>query len=62
MMEPQWSWIHARRPRGEDPRAVEEGWYFAENGKVFLCDKAGVRNGVPIRRYAAAITPRKLQQ
>ena len=45
MSEPQWIWIQTRRPRDEDPGAIEEGWYFAEGGKVFLCDKAGVRTG-----------------
>jgi hypothetical protein len=44
-IEPEWIWIQTRRPRDEDPGAIEEGWYFAEGGKVFLCDAAGVKTG-----------------
>jgi hypothetical protein len=45
--EPQWIWTQTRRPSrdGEDPGAIEEGWFYAEGGKVYLCDKAGVRTG-----------------
>jgi hypothetical protein len=36
MNEPQWIYTQMRRPSrdGEDPGAVEEGYFFAENGKV----------------------------
>jgi hypothetical protein len=45
--EPQWIFTQTRRPSrdGEDPGAIEEGHYFQENGRVFLCDAAGVRTG-----------------
>jgi hypothetical protein len=43
--EPQWIWTQTRRPRDEAPGAIEEGYFFEERGKVYLCDKAGVRTG-----------------
>jgi hypothetical protein len=47
MNEPQWIYTQMRRPSrdGEDPGAVEEGYFFAENGKVYLCNENGVRTG-----------------
>jgi hypothetical protein len=35
--EPQWIYTQMRRPSrdGEDPGAVEEGYFFQDAGKVF---------------------------
>ena len=66
--EPQWIWTQTRRPSrdGEDPGAIEEGWFYAENGKVYLCDKAGVKTGTSkaLRRkgYCRAAPARRDRQ
>jgi hypothetical protein len=45
LMEPQRIIIQTRSPRGY-PGAVEIGYYFAEDDKVYLCDETGVKTGV----------------
>ena len=43
--EPEWIFTQTRRPSDEDPGAIEEGYFFEERDKVFLCDATGVRTG-----------------
>jgi hypothetical protein len=39
--------IQTRAPRGTDPGAIEEGWYFIEDGSVVL----STEKGIPIDRH-----------
>jgi hypothetical protein len=51
-MQPQRITIQTRAPRVNYPGAVEIGYWFAEDGKVYLCDSDGVETGV-----SKALTP-----
>jgi hypothetical protein len=34
--------IETRRPRGQDPGAIAEGWFKVVNGYVTLCNEDGI--------------------
>jgi hypothetical protein len=44
-MTPQKLILQTRRPRDEDPGAVEIGFWIVSGDAVYLCDEDGVKTG-----------------
>ena len=62
-MKPTYFFIQTREPKGDDPGAVEEGYYIIEGGdELVFCDQdgAGLRGENARRKLKAGEDPRRV--